>query len=102
LPYPKLSWNARSRIRIGNLFCRLFMKKGNLRNVFVIFESVGFLYFFVTLWLRNADDIHVPVVCLRKGGFVLRQRIEARNVGWAILDVALSPDGRHLGRWSGR
>jgi hypothetical protein len=46
--------------------------------------------------------IFIPVLCVRKGGFVLRQRIEARNVGWAILDVALSPDGRHLGRWSGR
>jgi hypothetical protein len=33
-----------------------------------------------------------------KGGFVCKQTIQARDVGWAVLDVALSPDGRHLGK----
>jgi WD repeat-containing protein 23 len=29
-------------------------------------------------------------------GFKLMKQIHARNVGWSVLDVALSPDGRHL------
>ena len=35
-----------------------------------------------------------------KGAFSCRQTIQARDVGWAVLDVALSPDGRHLGKLS--
>jgi hypothetical protein len=78
---------------------QVIYEKGNLRTVFVPnFSSVGFCIFFAS----RLRMISIPVLCIRKGGFVLRQRIEARNVGWAILDVALSPDGRHLGRWSRR
>ncbi len=29
-------------------------------------------------------------------GFSLFKRVHARNVGWSVLDVALSPDSRHL------
>ena len=30
------------------------------------------------------------------GGFKLKKDIKARNVGWSVLDTALSPDNRHL------
>ncbi len=79
---------------VGYLWKRQFTDCVFLPN----FSSVSFC----NLFASRLRMIFIPVLCVRKGGFVLRQRIEARNVGWAILDVALSPDGRHLGRWSGR
>jgi len=48
------------------------------------------------IFMSACQDRKIRIYDTSKGGFNLVQTIEAQDVGWSVLDVALSPDGAHL------
>ena len=46
--------------------------------------------------MSACQDQMIRVFDTSRGGFTLTKAIRARNVGWSVLDTALSPDNRHL------
>jgi len=48
------------------------------------------------LFMSAGQDQKIRLYDTRRGQFKLKRTIQARNVGWSVLDVALSPDNCHL------
>merc|ERR1712241_565274 len=48
------------------------------------------------LFMSAGQDQKIRIHDTRRGQFKLKKTIQARNVGWSVLDVALSPDNCHL------
>ena len=48
------------------------------------------------LFMSAGQDQKIRLYDTRQGQFKLKKTIQARNVGWSVLDVALSPDNCHL------
>jgi len=48
------------------------------------------------LFMTACQDRYVRLYDTEKGKFKLLQSIQANDVGWSILDTALSPEGTHL------
>lgn len=48
------------------------------------------------LFMTACQDRFVRLYNTEKGNFKLLQSIQANDVGWSILDTALSPEGTHL------
>jgi WD repeat-containing protein 23 len=48
------------------------------------------------IFMSACQDRKIRIYDTSCGGFSLVQTIEAQDVGWSVLDVALSPDGAHL------
>merc|ERR1719228_62780 len=48
------------------------------------------------IFMSACQDRMIRIYDTSKGGFNLVQTIEGQDVGWSVLDVALSPDGGHL------
>eukprot|EP00090_Calanus_glacialis_P045668 TRINITY_DN863_c0_g1_i4.p1 TRINITY_DN863_c0_g1~~TRINITY_DN863_c0_g1_i4.p1 ORF type:complete len:527 (-),score=158.04 TRINITY_DN863_c0_g1_i4:73-1653(-) len=48
------------------------------------------------IFMTACQDRKLRIYDSSRERFALKQTIEARDVGWSILDVAVSPDGEHL------
>jgi WD repeat-containing protein 23 len=48
------------------------------------------------LFMSAGQDQKIRLYDTTRGQFKLKKTIHARNVGWSVLDVALSPDNCHL------
>lgn len=48
------------------------------------------------IFVSASQDRTIRIFCTRGERFKLLQTIKARDVGWSVLDVSLSPDGTHL------
>jgi len=48
------------------------------------------------IFMSACQDRKIRIYDTSQMGFKLVQTIEAQDVGWSVLDVALSPDGGHL------
>jgi len=48
------------------------------------------------IFMTACQDRKLRIYDSSRENFELKQTIEARDVGWSILDVAVSPDGEHL------
>jgi len=48
------------------------------------------------IFLSACQDRGLRIFDTSRGNFKLLQSLQARDVGWAVLDVALSPSGSHL------
>merc|ERR1712096_188662 len=48
------------------------------------------------IFMTACQDRKLRIYDTARHNFKLKQTIEARDVGWSILDVAVSPDGEHL------
>jgi len=48
------------------------------------------------IFMSACQDRMIRIFDTSKGNFKLVQTVEAQDVGWSVLDVALSPDGGHL------
>jgi len=48
------------------------------------------------IFMTACQDRKLRIYDSSRESFNLKQTIEARDVGWSILDVAVSPDGEHL------
>lgn len=48
------------------------------------------------LFMSAGQDQKIRLYDTRRGQFRFKRSIQARNVGWSVLDVALSPDNCHL------
>ncbi|GBN16441.1 DDB1- and CUL4-associated factor 11, partial [Araneus ventricosus] len=58
----------------GKVFCGTFAKDGDV-------------------FMSAAQDYNIRLYDTSRGFFKLKKRVEARDVGWSILDTAVSPDG---------
>ncbi|XP_054719649.1 DDB1- and CUL4-associated factor 11-like [Uloborus diversus] len=58
----------------GKVFCGTFAKDGDV-------------------FMSAAQDYCIRLYDTSKGRFNLKRTVEARDVGWSILDIAVSPDG---------
>lgn len=61
----------------GKVFCGTFAREGE------VFMTAG-------------QDYCIRLYDTSDGNFKLMKTVEARDVGWSILDTAVSPDGRHF------
>ena len=48
------------------------------------------------IFMSACQDSMIRLYDTSSGQFRLMKGVHARNVGWSVLDVALSPDSRHL------
>ncbi len=49
-----------------------------------------------SVFMSACQDQNIRIYDTSDGNFGLMKTIRARNVGWSVLDTALSPDSAHL------
>ena len=77
--YSKLLPNRKTEVarHSSKLFCGSFSTSGDI-------------------FMSACQDSMIRLYDAAGGRFRLMKGVQARNVGWSVLDVALSPDSRHL------